>query len=52
MNVQRIVCVNVYGFNKIRNGLTNVGEQDIPPQNMPIWYKDYFRLITFKKQHT
>ena len=28
------------------------GEQNGPPQNMPLWHKDYFKLIIFKKlQH-
>ena len=28
-------------------------EQDLSPQNMPFWHKDYFRLIVFKKpKHT
>lgn len=35
-NVQKNVCVNVSGFKKVRNDLTNEGEQNLPPQNMPI----------------
>ena len=28
------------------------GEKNLPPQNMPPGQKDYFKLISFKKQHT
>lgn len=28
------------------------GEQDMPPQNIPLWYKGYSELIIFKKQQT
>ena len=24
----------------------------MPPQNMPLWHKDYFELTIFKKQQT
>lgn len=26
------------------------GDQNIPSQNMPLWHKDYFKLVIFKKQ--
>ena len=30
----------------------NVWEQNLPPQNVPLWHEDYFKLIIFKKQKT
>ena len=27
-------------------------KQNLSPQNMPLWHKDYFRLIGFKKLKT
>ena len=29
--------------------MNNVGEQNLPSQNMPLWQKDYFKLVIFKK---
>lgn len=28
------------------------GEHNMPPQNVPLWHKDYFQLVIFKKQQT
>lgn len=27
------------------------GAQDMPPQNMPLWYVDYLELQALEKQH-
>ena len=32
--------------------LAVVGEQNLPPQNMPLWHKGYFKLVIFKKLQT
>lgn len=29
-----------------------VREHNIPPQNMPLWYIDYFKLVILNKQPT
>lgn len=30
----------------------NEGEQKMPPENITLWHKDYFKLIIFKEQQT
>lgn len=34
----------------ILSWLLTEGAQNMPAQNMPLWHKDYFELITLKKQ--
>ena len=31
---------------------TSKGEKNLPPQNMPLWHKDYLEQMIFKKQWT
>ena len=40
----------LYQKMKQHSGMFLKGEQNLPPQNMLLWHKDYFRLIIFKKQ--
>lgn len=28
------------------------GGQTMTPQNVPLWHRDYFEVVTFKKQQT
>lgn len=34
---------------KNQHGILVEGEQNIPPQNTPLWHKDYFEPIIFKR---
>ena len=40
----------IYQLEFLKAELSLKGEQNLPPQNMSLSYKDYFRMIIFQKQ--
>ena len=38
-----------FGNYKHTTGIVCIGEQNLPSQNVSLWYEDYFRLGCFKE---